>query len=221
MKIFTNNWVVTLTATLVGVFVALYLNEIVASNKLEDQKSIATKNILLEIQENQRNIEKNIEKHTAMFSILEFMNECMDKESRLITSVDSMQSFRVKHPEIFIVKDSTLVTDGKYHYQGELDLNFDLSYINVTSFSWATLKNSSLTTSYDFNCLVFLEKLDIITKETLNLERNVLDMLWEPENYENDGFKNRLMRELKFLIEHEKGLLEGYKVSEEKLSNCG
>jgi len=63
----SNNWVVTLTATLIGVFSALYLNEIVASRKLENQKAIAKQNILTEISQNQESLEKNIDRNSKNY----------------------------------------------------------------------------------------------------------------------------------------------------------
>ncbi len=49
LKLISSNWLLTLTATLFGVSVALFLNEWVASNKFRSQKSIATENIVAEV----------------------------------------------------------------------------------------------------------------------------------------------------------------------------
>ena len=220
-KIFSNNWVVTLTATLIGVFLALYMSEIVSSSKLKNQKSIATKNILLEIEENKKNIEKNIKNHQAILGTYEFMEKYMDDENRMITDIGSMQKFRSKFPNIFTAQDSTLLDNGKYHYKGEVNVDFGLSQINVTNIAWETLKNSGLSTSYDFNCLMFLEKLVRVTEETITQERKFFEILKTPKNIHNNDSKEKLKIELKLLIDYENGLLEGYKSSEEKLSNCG
>jgi len=50
-RFLTSDWVITLTATLIGVFGAMFLSEMVSSKKVKKQKSIATKNILFEIED--------------------------------------------------------------------------------------------------------------------------------------------------------------------------
>ncbi len=64
-KILTNSWVITLTATLIGVFVALYLNEWLASVKLNNQKQIAKENVLAELKSNNKKLNESITKHKS------------------------------------------------------------------------------------------------------------------------------------------------------------
>ncbi len=205
-----------MTATLVGVFLALILNEAVSSYKLRKQKSIATANILMEIEQNQESVKRNIDKHKAMLSVFQFIQGHVDDQNRLIASVDEMGSFRKDHPTILAIEDSTLLDNGLYHYQGEANLNFDLSFIDLTNLAWETVKNSGLANTYDFNCLLFLEKLDRIAKETLIQEKKVIEMLKSSSEYEDEEMNH----EIEFLIEYESGLLEGYANSEEQLKDC-
>ena len=72
-RILTSNWFVTLSATLVGVFVALYLNELVASRKLEIAKATATDNILTEIESNLSSMQDAVKMHQEFFDVLDFV----------------------------------------------------------------------------------------------------------------------------------------------------
>ena len=220
-KILSSNWVITLTATLIGVFGALFLNEWISTKNVRDQKSIATKNILSEIKENKTSIEENIKDHRTLMSIIMFMEKYIDNENRLIIDSDSLKVFRTDFPNIFIVQDSTLLESGKYHYRGEMDLNFDISYVSITNIAWKTLKNSALTNSYDFDCLMFLEQMEIIHEETLKQERKFIEIMKNANKYDEDDYQEELKLELDFLIEYENGLLDLYNNSEEKLNNCG
>ena len=97
-----NNWIVTLTATLIGVFAALYLNEIVASRKLNQQKVIATKNIFQEIKQNRESLEVSIKKLEIMLGTIVFMNERMQENGEFISSVDSLAIFKEKYSRYMI-----------------------------------------------------------------------------------------------------------------------
>jgi uncharacterized membrane protein (DUF106 family) len=76
-KYLSNNWIVTLTATLIGVFAALYLNEVVETKKLNNKKSIATKNIFLEVEANQESLEKSIKKLEMTLKTIAFLKPRM------------------------------------------------------------------------------------------------------------------------------------------------
>lgn len=215
-KILANNWVVTLTATLVGVFLALYLNESIASRKLNQKKSIAIENILLEIKENQKVLEKNIKMREPFIEVFSFFENHKDEKDRLIVSVDSMYYFKSKHPGIFIITDSMTLDNGMYHYKVEMDSNFDLSHFNLTTIAWETLKNSGLGTSYDFGCLMTLERMNKFTNETIQQEKNLVEFLKPQEQFEEED----IVAQLKLLVGYEKALLKGYESIEKELRNC-
>ncbi len=197
---------------------ALYMNETVTSKKLENQKSIATQNILSEIKQNQESLENNIKNQEVLLGTIEFVKSHMDPENRVISSVDSMNIFKNKYPETFTVQDSTKLENDKYHYTGEVDMNFGVSYINLTNLAWETLKNSGLSSSYDFNCLMFLEKMDRVTMDILIKDKEFLELLG---NYQkNENYYDKLILKAKQLIECEKELLDRYMSSPEQLKEC-
>ena len=217
-KLLANNWVITLTATLIGVFAALYLNEWVASNKLNSQKEIATKNILAEISSNQKTLEEAIIKHTESLDFMEFRMKYVDEENNLIAPLDSMNKFRNKYPQLLIVTDSTLQKNGNYLYKGETYFDFSIPRLGLTNIAWKTLKSSNLSTTYGFECLMFLEKIDNLINDIFQKgEINVEYMT----GYRDSGIKNKnLLINLEFLIFYEKMLIQAYQQSEEKLKNC-
>ncbi len=212
-----NDWVITLTATLIGVFVALYLNEMVASDKLEKQKSIATSNIFLEIEHNRAVLEKNINKLEVLLATIEFMDTHMTEDDRLISSVESMTNFRYKYPGVFKVQDSTLLENGLYHYRGESQVDFNPSHINLTTLAFKTLKSSGLSSSYDFNCLIEFEKYENFTGEMLQFEQKAIDAIYEA--FENNQ-RQELMIHISGLIEFEQTLLQFYEEVEKILETC-
>jgi len=135
-KLLASNWVITLTATLIGVFLALYLNELVASNKLKNQKSIATKNILSEITANEERLVKSIVKHTELLDGMSFLNKYVNDEDELIAPSDSMAVLRAKHPNLVTITDSTQVSKGVFDYEGEIYIDLSIPHVQLTNIAW-------------------------------------------------------------------------------------
>jgi len=220
LKFLTNNWVITLTATLIGVFAALYLNEIVSSKKLKNQKSIATKNILTEISSNNEKIKKATKKHIEFIDIIEFMEKYSDVENgNLIAPVDSMRKFQLKHPNIIVIKDSTLISNQIYKYKGEVNFNFSTPSLEITTIAWNTLKSSGISPTYGFECLMFLEGIYNITNK-VSIKNEVLLEYLIGEREMGEKSEN-LIRHLHLLIDFEESLIKMYESSEKELKNCG
>jgi len=217
-KLLTSNWVITLTATLIGVFGALFLNEWVSSKKMRTQKSLATENIITELTSNQENLESSIIKHTELLEILDFLNKYLDEEERLISPIDSMNKFKTKYPELVEIKDSTLLENGNCKYKGEINLDLSITHMELTTIAWKTLINSGISASFDFECLMYLESIDKLTNEVLQKDEELLEFM---TGRRDSGTKNeKLVNHLKLLIDYEDSLIELYKPRENKLKNC-
>lgn len=219
LRFLTSNWVITLTATLIGVFAALYLNEVVSSTKLKNQKSIATKNILIEVSSNNKKIKKATQKHIELLDIIQFLGKYADEENgKLIVPVDSMTNFQLKHPDKIDIKDSTIISDGIYDYKGELNFDFSTPQLEITTIAWKTLKSSGISSTYGFECLMYLEGLYNITDEVSIKNKELLDyFIGEKET----GEKNEnLIRHLHILIDFEKSIIKMYESSKKELKNC-
>ena len=72
-KLLGSNWFITLTATLIGVFGAMFLNEWVSSKNLRDQKKLASVNVLKEIETNQETLKNAISDHKELRDIMQFL----------------------------------------------------------------------------------------------------------------------------------------------------
>lgn len=217
-KILANNWVVTLTATLIGVFVALYLNEWVSSKKLRDQKAIATQNVLAEISSNDKKVNKAIARHTELLETMVFLGEYTDEEDNLIAPPDSLNKFRTKYPDLVVIEDSTLVRDGYYEYDGEINVNVSFPHFDLTTIAWTTLKNSGISTTYGFECLMYLESVDKVTNEVLQKNMELLEFF---TGTRDSGEENeKLIGHLTLLIDYEESLSEMYRACDRELKNC-
>lgn len=158
MNLWTRDGVITLVATLLGVFLALYLNEWNSSRKLKNQKQIASKNILLEINSNKEKLEESVENYTKMLETFIFFKHCINSKGDVVSSVEYMSKFISKNPGIIYPKDSIKLMDGKYKYtQMDLNLHFIVEQVELRTIAWETMKNSNIISSYNFDYLMNLE----------------------------------------------------------------
>ncbi|MFB6317769.1 hypothetical protein [Saccharicrinis sp. FJH54] len=154
----SRDGIITLFATLVGVFLALYLNEWNASRKLKKQKEIATENILTEISANKKLLTESVKNYTEMLDIYIFFSECLSTESEFITSSENMIQFRTKHPGLLSPIDSVRLGNEKFKYtRMNLNLVFTLEQVELRTIAWETLKSSNIISTYDFDYLMGLE----------------------------------------------------------------
>ncbi|MEX0274253.1 MAG: hypothetical protein AB3N16_07745 [Flavobacteriaceae bacterium] len=215
---FTSNWVITLTATLIGVFMALYLNEWMASRKLTQQKELAATNILAEIASNQESLEASIGQHTKLLGFVRFFSTHYTEENELVVPVDTMQRFKSNYPDLIVVTDSTAMGNGVYKYKGEMNIDLQLLHIEFATIAWETLKNSGITATYGFECLMYLENMDKITREVLQKNKELMAFLSDKKD---SGPKNeQLIHHLKTQIQYEEGLLEIYAARDLEFKNC-
>jgi hypothetical protein len=217
-KLLSSNWLITLTATLVGVFLALYLNERVNEGKVADQKAKAAKDIREEIANNREEIKSGLKAHKKFYDIFFFLSLYLDKEKGLVAPADSVQKIRVLYPEALLIKDSVEVKEGFYDYEGEINADFSVHHILLSDFAWSTLKGSSLSSEFDFDCLVYLERMNRIQDEIASENKKLIAYMTgekDPgENYE------LILRQLGLLINFEESLLEFYEQSLAETEEC-
>lgn len=216
--LFSSSWVITLTATLIGVFVALYLNEWVSRGKLRDQKSVATKNMIAEISANEESLIKTVKKHREVYEVMSFLGTHVNEEESLIAPADTVRALRAKYPFTFAFSDSSLVSPGVYLYNGEINLDLSFPHLELTNISWVSVKNSGIVSTLEFSCLMYLEKVDKITSEVLEQNEDLLDYFI---GLREAGVGNEnLLRHLKLLLDYEESLLGIYAQREDEMKSC-
>ncbi|MEM1327762.1 MAG: hypothetical protein AAGI23_17505 [Bacteroidota bacterium] len=215
-RILTSKWLITLTGTLIGAFLALFLNEQVAIRKLNQQKAIASENIMEEIKSNKEELEKAIDYHERVLAFLMFRFEYTNEEDLLIVPQDTMAAFQLMYPDVITVTDSTFISEGIYQYKGEADASMSYSNINMTTVAWETLRDKEVASTYPFKCLMELEKLDKLTQEVIQGNKELLMTFMtgafssdSQEEVEEDSM-SQIIVPLRLLLQYEKLLLSFY-----------
>jgi len=213
-----SNWVITLTATLVGVFLALYLNQLGSEKELRIQKTKVKSNIISEFNANYSSLAESIEKHKNYLHFLDFLQQFLNRsDRRMIAPTDTFQYYISKYPKYFLDKDSIIIRENESEYVGSIKFHFELSHVNISSIAWETLKSSGISSTFDFECLMNLELIGKLTNEVIEREKIITNSVL---NIKQALLDKTLNSELKVLIDLEEALLEEYKNSKDKMKNC-
>ena len=218
-KLLNNDWVITLTATLIGVFLALYLNDWSNNRALKEESRVAKSIIIDELKYNESNLKEVLESHKRLRDIFIFLGNNYQGVEGLISSPLVINEFQQKYPDILTVKDSTWLDVNKFKYEGEINLNLGLPRINLKGIAWETFKDTKVGTLYDFECLMYLETAYNLIQEIKDNNKLVIEYLSGEKN-QGDNYEN-LIKHLNWLIGLEEIAIKVLIDKEENLNNCG
>lgn len=209
---------ITLTGTMLGAFLALYLANWTEVKKNESQKEIAIQNILSEISSNEETLVKSLKNHQQIIESIIFFRKHLDSTGRLVASSSEMGNFISKNPDVLELSDSTLLENGQYQYHGESEINKSLVNISLTNIAWETLKNSALSAKFNFQCLMYFESIDKIKSEIIKKDQILMEAFFQTGG--NIIYDEYFYNNLTLLLELEKGLIQVYKNKDKGLENC-
>ncbi len=213
-----SNWTVTLTATMLGVFAGIYLNNLVADRSLTNQVNLALTKVEHEIVKNNEILLSSYESHKKFYDVLKFLNTSLDENGDLVTKAETMGEFKLKHPKVFNVADSVVVEGEKYKYDGTINFNFnEMPSISITNIAFTTIENSRLTSVIDFECLYMLASIDKVQNRVIDQNDKLYEYLSGKKDM-GDRFEVVLPL-LRQTMQFEEILIEYYKQNKE-LKSC-
>lgn len=208
--LFKSNWTITLTATMLGIFVGIYLNNLVADRSLQNQVNSALIKVENEFVKNKDILQVSYDSHKQFYDVILFLNSSLDENGDLVTNVETMKAFKKNYPDVFNVTDSVIVQGDQYMYDGKMNLNFnEMPSISISNIALTTIQNSGLSAAIDFECLYNLSSINKIQNKVIALN----EMLYEYLSGKNDmGNKFEFVLPLlRQTLQFEEILLESYK----------
>ncbi|MBI9064424.1 MAG: hypothetical protein JEZ14_20735 [Marinilabiliaceae bacterium] len=213
--------IVTLIATLLGVFLALYLNEWNTSRKQKKQKEIATENILQEVNANKEKLQKSVKHYEVMLETYIFFTDCLTSERSIVTSVENMSKFKTKHPGIIYTLDSIKIDNGNYRYTNmDLNLGFTLEQMELRTIAWETLKSSNINSTYSFDNLMSLQYIYKSIDAIIQMNNEIYNDAKKFAQSDVSVLK-KLIFNIKMAIHYEKGIIDKCGEQYERLKNRG
>jgi len=187
-----NTYTVNLFSTMIGVLAAIYLNDWFVNLKLEKEKNAALGQVIEEITENKQLLLEWDSILTQKYEPLERLVSFMKADDKdLIMTSKEMADFNHSFPGFLLVQDSIALSDGKYQYIGELnlELNSSLALLPLESVMWESFKQSAYSTKISFSCLSSIEFIHEIQALVNQTKETWLSMLFK------SGLDDKLVRE--------------------------
>lgn len=203
-------------SVVIGILIALFINNWNDSRKLNNEKDIATKNIKSELEYNNQSIKDIVKQHRKLYETFLFMEDNYSKQKGLISTPKLISKYIQKYPDVFMIQDSTDQNNGKFKYFGEINFNFSLPQMNLKTMAWKTLKNSRAVSIYNFECMMELELIYNLTDDIIDRNSELLEIMM---SMNEDSDEKKFIKKLKYVIDMESSFIEISKPSQ-KLTKC-
>ncbi len=217
----TSDWTVTLTATMVGVFAGIYLNEYFSQSSLQRESGHAIEQIEQEIASNQEVIDTTYKTHNKYFPVFAFYFENADDNGDLVVRSAKMANFQRQYPATIVLSDSLLVEGDIYHYEGEVDMKFGaFAAVQLSDIAWQTLQNSRLSAGLSYDCLFYLAAIYRLQEHIKTENASFLNALAEASDANNPDKRKAFLRKWKLLLDLENSLAALYDSSSKEMKDC-
>ncbi|MEM6299495.1 MAG: hypothetical protein AAF740_12475 [Bacteroidota bacterium] len=154
-KKFKIDWKYVITELLllvVGILLAINLNDLYASQKTRDQIELSLEQIKEEIRLNASELKEVTEINKKLNDFcLEIATLSSAEVNHVSCSTDKMTRLRKIYADQFIIKDSTSLGLGKYSYV--LSINYELEYAELDDIAWKAAQLSTNVNKYGYDCL--------------------------------------------------------------------
>ncbi len=156
-----NDWVITLVATMVGVFVGIYLNGVYDQRKLDRSKEEALRDVQTELIDNLQILtswDSVMSRQFVPFTQLAHFMEDAEGETIVHMRAAQMDSFQRANPDFLVIKDTEPLTEktNRYHVEVEMDLNSPLVLLPENQLTWEAFKSTEYINHLDFGCIKYI-----------------------------------------------------------------
>ncbi|SFR34028.1 hypothetical protein SAMN04490243_0768 [Robiginitalea myxolifaciens] len=196
----------------IGINLAIWFNNWNTSKKINEAKAVAIEKIIDEIENNQLEVETVLQNNYIVLNAYEdFKNLYSGNTSVVKADAIKMQTLTNKYPGFFTVKDSTLIDEGQYLYEGSSRINLEIP--TLTEIAWETTVTKNISVEFSYDCLYELESV-------YNLQRRVQVEIDKSADALQKGDIESLMVILDFLNQLGNDLKQDYEALKEHIKNC-
>jgi len=224
LKFISSNWVITLTSTMVGVLLGLYLNSYYEKKSLSKKKELAFEQVSIELSENQKLLEEYYRVSIKKYKELKyFITKINDNKQGVFVQKDSIDVFKNKTKSIFEFDHFVELEDTKLvKMRGDINIDIDspLVFISLSNLTWESYKQAGFLRITDFKCLTSIEGLYEIQNGVNQLNKRWLDIFFRGQFYKDTSSREDFITEWRTLLSKQKLLLEAYGLKDEILKDC-
>ncbi|WP_299225580.1 hypothetical protein [uncultured Psychroserpens sp.] len=223
-KFLKSNWVITLTSTMIGVIIGLYLTNYNESQKLEDDQEIAFDMVKQELKKNDNALKAYDSISRIMFKKASYVFSRMNEDYEIYISKDSVSKFKEKSKDIVtdITVEAVPNDKNKVKVKGEMTLNVDskLVILDLNNIIWESYKQTNFLNLTDFECITALEELYQLQDSYNDDNRKWVNAFINGSLFEGYDEMVEFMRLWEKLLTMNDILLNMYTINSEEVSNC-
>jgi len=196
----------------IGILIALQINNWNASKKINESKKIAISKITEEVENNKLEIDNVLKNnHQVLNAYKDFKNIYDGNTSLIRANPKQLQLLTNKYPDYFKIKDSIALENGLYRYRGITQIVLEIP--TLTEIAWKTTTTLNVTNEFNYECLYELESI-------YNLQRRVQIEINKSAEALQKGELEELMSILNFLNQLGDQLQTNYNSVKKNLQNC-
>ncbi len=219
-----SNWVITLTSTMFGVIIGLYLTNSNEARKLREAQQTAFEMVKRELAKNQEALEvyDSISRNT--YKRAKYVFSKMTNQKEIFIPKDSIDVFKTQSGGI--INDLTIETAtdraGQMRVRGEMDLTLHskLTILDLNDVIWESYKQTDFLNVTNFECVTALEEIYQFQESYNDSNRQWVDGLVNGSFLYGEDQLDRFMMLWKKSIKMSELLLRMYEMNGNILLEC-
>ncbi len=184
----------------IGISIAIGLNNWNSSRKILNEKNIALENINNEIDENIAEISKSAEENQKTIDFLSIAIELYNSEGEIVKPPSEIHQLKNNYPNRLIIND--LSTDNN-DITRDLEIKYIINSAELNKIAWETTKINNLVSQFDFVHVKQIIAVYGLQEQYMYEQRKLNDLMF-------DGDLDQILTRMKRLIKLKEVLLERY-----------
>ncbi|WP_438989198.1 hypothetical protein [Polaribacter sp.] len=222
IKFVSSNWVITLTSTMIGVILGLYLNGYYENKSLAEDKKKAITQVFTEISENKKSLKNYHDLIIKNYNQINYIFSKLNNDFEIIVHKDSTNLFISKTKALFTFAKSEKINSNFAKIRGDLNFNVDspLMISSLSQITWQAYKQTNFLAITNFKCLKHIEIIYELQKEVNELNKLWVKKVLNGEFTQDIIIRNKFMSDWRSLLLRQSVLLKAYKMNDDILKNC-
>ncbi len=194
----------------IGISIAIGLNNWNSNRKTLIEKRVALENIKSEVDDNNKELLKSAEVNQKTIEFLTKAIELYDSDDKIVAVPKYVNQLQKNFPERLIVNDSTKMK-GEYTY--DISIKYIINSAELSEIAWETTKINNLVSQFEFVCTKQIIAVYNLQEQFMYEQQKLNDLMLT-------GNINQLLDRMKRLMKLKEVLLVRYENLRNNFNNC-
>ncbi|MCP5064533.1 MAG: hypothetical protein GY936_19015 [Ignavibacteriae bacterium] len=184
----------------IGISIAIGLNNWNSNRKLLNEKNVALENIFNEIDENIAEISKSAEENQNTIDFLSIAIGLYNSEGKIVVLPSVIHQLKNDYPNRLIINDSSMINNECAY---DLEIKYVINSAELNKIAWETTKVNNLVSQFEFLRVKQIIAVYGLQEQYMYEQRKLNDLMF-------DGNLDQLLTRMKRLMKLKEVLLERY-----------